>query len=95
MSHGDLIVLAPGRPTRNIFWTNVGGGREPACSIIEMLIPMPIVRSVLTYQGELRTIYMNRDWIQSDVIPLNESATELCGFPFYGPLVINILKFVI
>jgi hypothetical protein len=92
MSYGDLIVLEPGQPENVMFWTDVEGEREPACAILELIIPIPIFRSVLTYEGEQRTVYMTRDWSQSEEFPLNPAATELVGCPVYGPFVINIVR---
>jgi hypothetical protein len=92
MSNGELIIVRPNTPDDVIFWLDFERGhREPPASIIEMVIEGPVVRGELTYLGHLRTVYMSRDW-ERPVFPLNESAVHLCGYPFYGPLVINILK---
>jgi hypothetical protein len=91
-SHGDLLVIVPGKPNNIVFWSDVDGCREPPCTFLEMVIEAPIVRGSITYQGQLRTAYMSKNWDEPNLLPFNGNATLICGFPFYGPLIINILK---
>jgi hypothetical protein len=93
MSYGYLIVLEPRQPETIILWTDVEGELEPSSTaIIEMVIPQPIVKSILTYRGEQRTVYLTRNGRQCEEITLNPAATELLGVPVHGPFVINIVK---
>jgi hypothetical protein len=75
MSHSDLLVIVQGKPDNVVFWSNVEGGNKPPCTLLEMIIQGPMVRGSLTYKGEQRTVYINKNWDDHTLLRFNGNAT--------------------
>ena len=93
MSSGRLLVFRPGKtlPTE-VMWQDFDRNeKEPGPNTVKWIVGGPIGRATLTYAGKKRFVYYPEDFDRG-ILPINEEASKICGFPMFGVFVINILK---